>query len=382
MAEEAAQRQQRDQPAHTPRAVWPWAAGAILATLLVIAATFGGRYLVSHAQRIPQVAAQFQAPLTVVATIHPQAGAALFALDPNAHHLVALADSTERTCPPVGACPPAPAHSDFVTLDDATGAQLVTWPLAGPAAHAAHATLLLIDVQRNLAYAISPGHVDMFSTISGAYLGGYALHISRSPVSGAFDSGGPDSTSGRLILLAGTTLLAIDAASGRILARQSLAGQSGAFSADGPVVDSTTRLIDVLLRPTQTSNPVTLAEYSAETLAPLGAYTLAPGTRLGPLNAGQQILYLLDGDGSVSRLSLANLSVTGSGATPRTAPSLQGAHAIGWDDTRNRLFEAQADDTRALDVATGQPLGALPLASNWPGDTPLPVDATRGLIYL
>jgi|GEM_PF-1672939 len=371
---------------------WPWAVGSILAVALVIVATFGGRYLASHATRIPQAPAQPVAPLNVMAVVRPQVGAAAFAIDPLAHHLVALANPSEVTCPPVGACPPQPAHSAIFIYDDATGAQVASWPLTGIASHAAHANLLLIDPLAGRAYAISQGYqgyVDSFSTLTGAYLGGYSVRLPGPLSGGAFDSGAASGTNGaapggskHLLLLAGTTLVLLDAASGRIVARQTLEGQAGAFTADGPVVDAATRLAYVLLRPTQPTIPATLITYSADTLTPLGAYTLPTGTRLGPLDPTSHLLYLLAPDGSVSALSLTNLSVGGNVVAPSPVPLLRDARAIGWDDTSRRLFELRATESRALDVATGQPLGALPVAGAWPGDTPLPVDSARGLIAL
>src|SRR5579883_2847019 len=163
-------------PAAARRRVWPWAVGSALVTLAVLLATFAGHYALAHKRQAAEVvAAQALSPLAVAAIAHPQAGAALFAVDPNAHHLVALTYPTEVVCPPIGSCPAEPARNDFVTLDDATGARIVAWPLVGAAAHAAHATLLLLDDRRNIAYAISPsvsgqpGYVDTFSTLTGAY---------------------------------------------------------------------------------------------------------------------------------------------------------------------------------------------------------------------
>lgn len=364
----------------------------MVATLAVVLATFAGHYTLAHKRQAAEVvAAQTLPPLAVAAVAHPQAGAALFAVDSAARRLVALTYPTEVVCPPIGACPPEPARNDFVTLDDATGAQIVAWPLTGAAAHAAHATLLLLDAQRHLAYAISPaqsgqpGYVDSFSSLTGAYAGGYALPaiLTGAALSGVFDSGGSATSAGRLILLAGVTLVTLDAATGHVLAQQTLPGQSGAFTTEGPVVDAAARRLYLLLRPSQPTDSPTLTAYSADTLLPLGAsYTLPIGARLGPLDPTAHTLYLFAADGGVSRLALPSLPIIGGAAPSQAMPTLQGALALGWDGAHHRAFVADTQNTRMLDSAAGQPIGALPLSAMWPAAVAIPVDSTRGLVYL
>jgi len=354
--------------------------------------TFAGHYTLAHKLQAAQIAtAQALPPLTVGAVAHPQAGAALFAVDANTHHLVALTYPTEIVCPPIGACPAEPPRNDFVTLDDATGAQIVAWPLTGAAAHAAQATLLLLDDQRHLAYAISPaqstqpGYVDIFSSLTGAYVGGYALpaNLTGAALSGAFDSGGSATSAGRLILLAGGALVTLDAATGHVVAQQTLPGQAGAFTTEGPVVDAAARRLYLLLRPSQPTGAPTLTAYSADTLLPLGAsYTLPGGVRLGPLDATTHTLYLFAADGSVNRLALPSLPIIGGAAPSQAMPSLQGALALGWDTARSRAIVADAESVRALDAPSGQPIGALPLPAAWPATVAIPVDSARGLVYL
>jgi len=374
------------------RRTWPWALGSTLATLAILLATFAGHYALAHKRQAAQVvAAQTLPPLTVAAVAHPQAGAALFAVDPTAHHLVALTYPTEVVCPPTGACPAEPARNEFVTLDDTTGAQLVAWPLTGAAAHAAHAKLLLLDAQRHRAYAIAPaqsgqpGYVDIFSSLTGAYIGGYPLlaNLTGATLSGVFDSGGGATTNGRLILLAGVALVSLDAATGRVLARQTLPGQPGAFATEGPVVDAAARRLYLLLRPSQPTDSPTLTAYSADTLLPLGAlYTLPIGARLGPLDPTAHALYLFAADGAVSRLALPSLPIIGGAAPSQAMPALQGALALGWDAARRRTILADTQSARMLDSTSGQPIAALPLPAMWPAAVAISVDATRGLVYL
>lgn len=374
------------------RRAWPWAVGSTLVTLLVVLATFAGHYTLGR-QRLAAavVAAPTSPPLTVAAVAHPQAGAALFAVDQVVHHLVALTYPTEVVCPPIGACPTEPARNDFVTLDDATGAQLAAWPLIGAAAHAAQATLLLLDTRRQLAYAVSPaqsgqpGYVDIFSTLTGAYVAGYALPAAATdaPLSGAFDGGASATSAGRLVLLAGATLLTLNAANGHTLAVQTLPGQLGAFTTEGPLVDATARRLYVWLRANQPTDLPTLTAYSADTLLPLGAtYTLPLGAQLGPLDPTTHSLYIFTPDGAVSRLALPALPIIGGAAPSQPLPALQGALALGWDGARNRTIIADDTATRALDTTLGATVGALPLPAVWPAAEPIPVDTTRGLVYL
>src|SRR5262249_59079331 len=113
------------------------------------------------------------------------------------------------------ACPPSPMLDRFVVLDGVSAHPVAVTPLTEAAASAAESALLLTDSSRHLAYAVAPHAVTVFSSATGARVGGYplpgALRWSR-PASGILDS-----TRGILFLAGAGHLAALAAPSRRLL---------------------------------------------------------------------------------------------------------------------------------------------------------------------
>ena len=370
---------------------WRWAIGAFLTVVIVIVATLAGRYTIAHARQAAQVVpAQALPPLPITAVIAPGAGVALFGVDDHHGRLAALTYAHAASCPPTGDCPAEPSLASFMLLDDATGAALATTPLTGALSASAQATVLLVDGAHGVAYALSAHHVDRFSTVTGAALGGYDLPADATwgNVTGAALS----ANGGRLFLLGGDTLLAISATSGQLLAHATFSG-GGALS--GPDFDAADGRLFVE-QSGAGSAPDTLVSLAASDLHTLGTYTLPTATLLGPLDPATGDLYTFGADGSVGRLAIASLAVSASAATggaalqlsPEAQPELTGARALGWDANDNRLIAQGATTTTAFVQATPGPAGtptplaSLPLAAPWPATQPLPVDAQRGVVAL
>ncbi|HEY7982897.1 MAG TPA: hypothetical protein VID73_01935, partial [Ktedonobacterales bacterium] len=198
---------------------WRVPVAALLAVLVVFGATLAGRAVVGSLRRGVTLAAPALGSLRAVAATAPGVSYEHIALDSAAGRLVALSGPMPRGCPPTGPCALAAALDAFVVLDSVTGATLASTPLTGAAASAVNAMLLFADPSRHLAYAVAPGVVDIFSTASGALEASYALPGS---LSGALDGGALDATHSTLLLAGGGTLVAVNAATGAVLASRPL----------------------------------------------------------------------------------------------------------------------------------------------------------------
>jgi hypothetical protein len=319
--------------------------------------------------------------MRVTAIIQPQAGAALFAVDSGSGRLVALARSSDTTCPPVGLCPtPAPPNA-LMILDGESGATLATTPLTGDARNAASAGSLLVDSSAHLAYAVASRSVVIFSTQNGARVGGYDLPRDF----GAGSTGGAalDTTHGGLAVADTEHVILVDARNGAVKATQAL---PAATFIDGPVLDSAHGHLYLQLR-SSADRTSTLASFDARTLQPAGQYTLPAGIRLGPTDATSHTLFFFGADGATWQIALDAISNTGASQSAQLAPmtrdtKLTNALALGENTTLGHRYVLTADSERIIASASGATLASLPLSAPWRSTTPLPVDASRNRLYL
>ena len=351
---------------------WPWAIGSIVAVVLVLGATLAGHAVVSSRHAPPlTVAAPSLPPLAVAAATPPAISAQLVALDASAGHLVALTTTGQPACPPDAACPPAPPLQSFTIFDGQTGAVLAATPLSGGATGS---VLLLADPSRHLAYAVAPQSVDIYSTVTGQHTGGYAL---TNPPWTRESGGVLDAARDDLILAGGTSVAALDVATGRTLAVWQ--APAGTTRMDGPVLDDVRGVVYLLALPAG-GQPMLVA-LDAATLAPMGQTPLPSGSRLGPLDAATQTLYVFGKSGAPCRYAVSTtgvLSLTPTG----TSGIACDAGAVSWNPALGHIYAAGPTDVVIGDASTQQPVATLPLRVAWPSSVPLLVDTTRGLLYL
>jgi len=362
--------------------VWPWAVATVVLVTLVVVATFVGRFIITSAQQAelgrpaPSVP-----PMRVTAIIQPQAGAALYAVDGGLGRLVALARSSDTTCPPVGLCPtPAPPNA-LMILDGASGATLATTPLTGDARDAASAGSLLVDSSAHLAYAATTRSVLIFSTQNGARIGGYNLPRDF----GAGSTGGAtlDTAHGMLAVADVQRMILVNAQTGAVKTTQEL---PSATFIDGPVLDSAHNRLYLQLRSTA-DGASTLASFDAQTLKPMGQYTLPAGIRLGPTDTASRTLFLFGADGATWQIALDAVSNDSAGQSAKPAPltrdtKLTNALALGENATLGHRYIVTADSERITASASGVTLASLPISAPWRSTTPLPVDTARNRLYL
>src|SRR5579883_3230572 len=204
---------------------WFWALGSMLVVVLVVGSAYVAHHAVVNARSATPVVSLAHPPLQVISVTAPGPSYELLAQDAAAGHVVALASPSQPICPPFGHCPPAPPLDRFVVFDAATGALLHQTPLTGNAATAAASLMLFTDEQTHTAYAVTPTNVTRFSTITGAYLGGYALPAA---ITWQSESGGAyDAQSQTLILVGDGQLVALDATTGHLHAQQTLPVATG-----------------------------------------------------------------------------------------------------------------------------------------------------------
>ncbi len=357
----------------SPRhATWPWAAGSILAVVLVIGgALVGHRITSSLRERAAAVPAPALAPLDVVAATAPGTHIGVSALDAGVGHIVALATSGDwPQCPPVGACPAAPVYDSLLLLDAGTGQTLHQTALT-----ARDARLLLVDPVTHAAYAVGNRQAQGFSAATGEPLAASSIpaDISWQSTRGGTLDPGDD----RLLLTDGSNLLALDAPTGRVLAQHPL--PPGASWTDGPVLDSSLSRLYVLER---SPSSATLLAYDASTLAPAGRWELLAGARLGPLDDATHSLYMFEPNGTVSRLTAAVSGQDTTSLASSVVPALDGAAALGWNDALGHMYAAGPDSLLVRDAASGQELASLPVRAAAAPDSELAVDSAHDLVYL
>lgn len=350
---------------------WRWGVATLLVVLLVFGGSYVARGVVKRLRQPAPVAAPALPPIPVVAVTAPDTTYEHVGLDPSVHHLVALTAPTLPECGPIGACPPPrPALDRFVVLDDQTAQPVASTPLTGDAAAAASAVLLLVDPVAHRAYAVAPHAVVVFSTEDGRRVGGYALPGELTwdrPTGGSFWQRGD-----ALILVGGGQLVALDAATGRILHRQSVTFAGGAL--DGPALgvdgDASEKLY--LLRRGAAGDPALLLAFDPETLAPTSQVTLPVDGTLGPVFLGATIFGT---DGETYRVSATSGNRVQHDVTER------GALALGQDGALRHIVVARPDGIQ-IHAEDGTWLAALPLRAAWTSFEPLLVDTQRKLFYL
>jgi hypothetical protein len=339
-----------------------------MAAFLVLASAYAARSAVARLRHPAAIAAPALPPLAVVAASAPDTDYELIALDASLGHLLALAAPRQPRCPPVAPCPAPPTLDRFVVLDGATMQPLTNVPLATGGGFTAGSTFLLADATRHLAYIVTPHAVAIFSAASGALTGGYMLPIGASdprPEGAVLDP-----THQRLLLLDGGELLALDAVSGRVLARRTLAASS--VTLDSLALDPVANVLYALRRAAGTAG-ATLLAFDAMTLIPVGPLALPEDAVLGPVNPSSGALALFGAGGRTYQVSL----VSGQPALASAGPA--GALALGWNTALGHMYVAHATDVEVADD-TGVARAALPLRVA--GGTTLLNDPARSLLYL
>ncbi len=352
-----------------------WALAVLLVVALVLGGTLALRTVVGHARRATQVAPAPRGPLRVAAVTALGTSYEHLALDASSGHLVALVGSVPRGCPPAGACALGSAATYFVVLDGATGDQVASFRLAGPAGSAAPATILLADPTTHTAYAVAPGDVTRFSTTDAHYEGGFAL---PDPLGGTLTGAALDSAHGTLVVARSAALAVVDGDSGAVRVTRALPDLAA-----GPVLDPATERLFVLVQGPSTSRtsataPTTIMAFDAATLAPKGQLAVPAGT-LGPFDSATHALLLFGANGTDYRVTLDGPLSTASVAP---APDLHSTLAAGWNDTLGHTYDATPNGLEALDTHSGTLLGTLPVTAFQPSGQPLVVDAARGLLFL
>jgi hypothetical protein len=347
--------------------------------MVVIVATFVGRFLVMSAQQADLGrGAPTSPPMRVTAIIQPQAGAALYAVDSGLGRLIVLARSSDAICPPVGLCPTPALPNALMLLDGESGSTLATTPLTGDARDATNAGSLLVDSSAHLAFAVTTGSVALFSTQSGARVGGYDLPRGF----GVGSTGGATLDTARRTLAVADVqrIILVNAQTGAVKATQAL--PAAAFI-DGPVLDSAHGRLYLQLRSTADDSS-TLASFDAQTLKIVGQYTLPAGVRLGPTDTTSQTLFLFGADGATWQIALDAISAAQSGQpAPLTRDTkLTNALALGENTSLGHRYVLTADSERITSAASGVTLASLPISAPWRSTASLPVDASRSRLYL
>ncbi len=267
-------------PLHHPIRSRLWAVVVVAVVLAILGSAAIAHALVERARQAGAVVAAPTLPaLPVVAVAHPEAGVLLTVYDPSTGNLATLASQREPFCPLVGACQSVRPDA-FVLLNGATGQQIARTPLTGDASAAADTLLLLDDPARQRAYAISPGTITSFSTMTGALVSYRSLaHIAQ------WTGGALDAATDHLYLVGDGQVMTLDVATGSVLAAAALPVTSGMPAPDGPVFDAARQLLYIAIRPRLASDALQLLALDAATLRQVSALALPVGARLGPMDA-------------------------------------------------------------------------------------------------
>lgn len=361
-----------------------WAIGSTLLVMLLVGGAYVAHRAVVNTRAVPPVSAQPVPPLAVVAATAPGPSYELLAEDAPAGHVVALASASQPICPPIGLCPPPVPLNSFVVFDASSGAILSRAPLSGNSGAAASVLLLLND-QSHIAYAVAPRSVSLFSTITGASLGGYALPAS---ISWAQETGGVyDPRQHALILSGGGQLAVLDAATGGL---RRLVGIRVPGGEDGLVLDTFSDTVTLLALGAPTTPPRLLV-YDAVTLESQSQVPLPLAIGLGPLTPDGRFIAVYEKDGAVA--FQPSLAV----APAQIVPAAAGAKALGWLDAGggasaagdssdpldgSDIYVATATGIDLREATTGKILASLPIPVAWSGAAPLLVDTRSGSVYL
>jgi hypothetical protein len=372
------------------RRVWPWAAGSILITLAVIAATLVGHRLAAQHRLASEVApAPALPPLAVQVIAHALGPINQLTLDQQAQTLVAQVQT--QPCPHIGLAPiPGCVSSDqmqagLVFYNSATGA--VRGQAVKPTAEAGD-VFALTDSAHGVTYLLDDSGVTIYDDAAGKQTGGYASQLGAHAQTVALD----DQLGLIYALSDQNTLNAFDAASGRLVA--TLATPS--LGLPQLLADtSASRLYLVGLN--GADQPTMLYAFNASDLSSLGSWSLPAGLQMFGFDSATHSLYLSSGSApTVSRLDLATLPASqpnGPGAqsvpaNPSRVPALKGASRFGVDGATGVVAMVNGAGVEALATGAPQPYALLPLvresvdygAENLPWL--LPVDSQAGRVYL
>jgi hypothetical protein len=334
------------------RRVWPWAAGSIIITLAVIAATLIGHRLAAQARLASQV-------------VHT-------------HTLVAQIAPT--LCAPTSQCGGnQTALAGFAFYDSATGA-LRGQSLFTPT-DTAHA---LTDTTHGATYLISGGSVTIYSDATGKQAGKYSSSFDSHLQSVALDG-----RTGMIYTVSDTDVAinAFDAATGQQVASAPLPPPSagGTLGSDIRVDESAGR---AYVYNGNAMNPILYA-FNASDLTPLGSWRLpGRGGSLGPLDSAAHTLYL-----GGAQLDLTTLPADGAGEQVSAEQTIQSAALgsashFGVDSATSALVLMTRAGIEARAANSVQPYAALPLIRaatvNSSDSMPwmLPIDASAGLVYM
>jgi hypothetical protein len=356
--------------------------GTVLVVSLILAGTLAGqRYVAARRLAAAHVDAPRDPPLAALALLRPAGSVAqVIALD-GGRRLVMLAGPPPPACAPDVSCEQPPTYDHLLAVATATGAPLWQAPLAG---ESQHATALVLDRLRAQVDVISQSGVAVFDAATGAPRKTYALPHGATVSAQAIPAATSD---GAVALIAeeqgAPVLLAFDAAAGAPRFDRPLPPQS---TSQGPVVAGSSGVALVL---TAIPGQTLLTAHALADGAPRASVAVAPGTRLGPFDAAHGRLYLFLPSGATATLALSDLLAAGPASltTPPAAmtisvPGLQGALAVGWNNTVGWLYAVESARVRVLDAATGATLAALPLRADVPAAAPLPVDEADGVLAL
>ena len=356
---------------------WVFALGSVLVVALLVGSAYIAHHSVVNTRGTPPVAAPAAAPLDVIAATKPGPSYELIADDESAGHIVALSSTGQPICPPIGFCPPAALLTSFVVFDAGSGAILNQTPLGTAAMRS---VMLLVDDQSHVAYAVAPRSVSLFSTETGAALGGYAL---PSSLAWQTETGGSYDPASRTLILAGDGQMALlDAATGATLAQVPLSSAPPGTYPDGPVLDTQTSTLYLLTHGTVNTQSTLLA-YDATTLKPLSQLPEPGATGLGPLTPDGRDLTLYEASGAVALQPIQRDLRTATAA--ETMSAAWGARAIGWNlaaGSSGDMYVVTATGIDERNMETGRVLATLPMRVSWSGPAPLPVDRETGTVFL
>lgn len=374
------------------RRVWPWAAGSILVTLAIIAATLVGHRLAAQHRLASEVApAPTLPPLAVQAIARAPGQITQMTLDTGAHTLVAEvvtcvqpASATPQT-PQYAACGSASVStvSGVAFFDSATGALRKEYLAPSSAPQQA---IALTDSGRGVTYLLADGGVTTYT-----------------------DATGQQSSRYESAQVASAQAAVLDAPLGLIYTVDFAGHVTAMNAADGQVVATATVPLNAQLPPTELpqlmvdpsagrvylfasdhNQPEPLYAFDSANLTLLGSWRVPQALLLGPLDSATHTLYF-SGDGdSAWRLDLAALAsgADGQSVTPARDTALDGMIRFGFDHaTGAALLDSNAGlalmATGATRPSAGLPL-VRPLATYYDDASPwlLPVDSTAGLAYV
>ncbi len=382
------------------RRVWPWAAGSILITLAVIAATLIGHRLAAQERLALQVApAPAAPPLAIEAIARAPGQIAQLTLDTHTHTLVAqvavcpTTPSTTPRVPQATGCDVSDLHpvSGVAFFDSATG-KLRSQYLA--LSSSPTQAIALTDSIHGVTYLLCNGGVTTYDDATGKQTNRYESGLVANAQSFAFDE-----QLGLIYTLDDRgNLSAITAADGLVAASATLPPPSGAgFTAPQLIRDTSAGRVYIF---SSGMNSDLLAYRASDLSSPL-AWGIPDRAGLVLLDPANQTLYLTESPQGIVQLDLATLPVDGADATVFRGPGvtvnpvqpaqdnwmLPSASRFGIDSVTSTLVVI--NDTGAQAFASGetQPYAQLPLihAPTLLADDPgrlLPIDPSAGRAYL